>query len=489
MIQDFTPARAGLATGIIITQTLLERNRYRTPQVSPSASIALIGSGSSPIGILYTVEDQLITGSIAVGLITGSNGGSLPDDYYLALSPTSSNINFGNSITYQLSQSGVYNVIFDISSSGGSSPTLKVYNSSTVPSSFSGRATSSVFTVSSGSDLNTTANFIADFSTQYITILNDTDTGSAQTESISNIKIYHMPAFTAATPSLSGSVTQILTNYYDFNGELEGTNLVVTNGDLSNPTIITPIVYSTSSIPVAYTFPSPFFAPGVSGGFDRVTQSYSDYVQYDFEFEKTYYISFTASITGSVPEANLAIVNSDNTFANGVSSGSYANTINLDSATTIVQNYQVTGLKPLIYFLDIDGDAGVNPINLYNFVVRESELLDPEGYVVENDVQLERLNSKYMDIDFSTNPNIAVNSQAILSGSATRATIPDSNYTTARIANPRYNGCKNTSPNFNILSGSELPVVEQLTSYFAYSLGGGNTLAERSGSGNYQIGF
>ena len=289
-----------------------------------------------------------------------------------------------------------------------------------------------------------------------------------------------MPAFTAATPSLSGSVTQILTNYYDFNGELEGTNLVVTGGDLSNPTVITPIVYSTSSIPVAYTYPAPFFAPGVSGGFDRVTQSYSDYVQYDFEFEKTYYISFTASITGSVPEANLAIVNSDNTFANGVSSGSYANTINLDSATTIVQNYQVTGLKPLIYFLDIDGDAGVNPINLYNFVVRESELLDPEGYVVENDVQLERLNSKYMDVDFSTNPNIAVNSQDILSGSATKAAVQDSNYTSAKQINPRYIGCKLISStgsryegfvNQPMITGSSIGAlanVEQYCDWFAY---------------------
>jgi len=480
MFADFVPARTSLASGIIIKQTLLERNRYRTPQVSPSASIALIGSGSSSVGTPYTVEDQLITGSIAVGSTVGTNGGSLPDDYYLALNPSNYNIPFSSSVTYQLSQSGVYNIIFDVSSSGGSAATLKVYNSPTVPSSFLGRATSSVFTVSSGSDLNTTVNFIADFSSQYVTIFNDTDTGSAQTESISNIKMYHIPAFKAATPSLSGSVTQILTNYYDFNGELEGTNLVVTNGDLSNPTVITPIVYSTSSIPAAYTYPAPFFAPGVSGGFDRVTQSYSNYVQYDFNFDKTYYLSFTASITGSGPEANLAIVNSDNTFANGVSSGSYTNTINLNSATTIIQDYEVTGLKPLIYFLDIDGGATVLNINLYNFVVKESELLDPEGYVVENDVQLERLNSNYMDVDFSTNPNIAVNSQAILSGSATRAAVPDSYYTSAKQINPRYEGCKLISStgsryegfvNQPMITGSSIGAlanVEQYCDWFAY---------------------
>jgi hypothetical protein len=40
MFADFVPARTSLASGIIIKQTLLERNRYRPPQASPSASIA-----------------------------------------------------------------------------------------------------------------------------------------------------------------------------------------------------------------------------------------------------------------------------------------------------------------------------------------------------------------------------------------------------------------------------------------------------------------
>ena len=65
-----------------------------------------------------------------------------------------------------------------------------------------------------------------------------------------------------------------------------------------------------------------------------------------------------------------------------------------------------------------------------------------------------------------------------------------------RQINPRYLGSKNTTPlgsdlyPFNILGDSTLPAVEQLTSYFAYTPGGlGGTLAERSGSGNYKIGF
>ena len=50
-----------------------------------------------------------------------------------------------------------------------------------------------------------------------------------------------------------------------------------------------------------------------------------------------------------------------------------------------------------------------------------------------------------MDVDFGGNQIIAINEQSILSGSAIKATVPDSYYTTARITNPRYNGCELTT--------------------------------------------
>jgi len=77
LFDDFIPARTSLAAGIVIKQTLLERNRYRPPQVSPSTSIAWVASGST--NIPYVVEDLTITGSVDVGTIEGGNGGSMPD--------------------------------------------------------------------------------------------------------------------------------------------------------------------------------------------------------------------------------------------------------------------------------------------------------------------------------------------------------------------------------------------------------------------------
>ena len=429
MLVDFTPARTGLAAGIIIKNTLLDRNRYRTPQVSTSASLANIGSGST--NIPYIVEDQTITGSIEAGNIEGGNGGSFPN--LLGL-------------------------------------------------------TSSLFTYS----------------------------GSVNIDQV----------WSGSTPSLSGSIPFTESAQLEFyNGQLSGSNLVVTNGNLTDYEVITPTVYTTSSISVAYTYPAGFYASGVDQGWPRVTSSISNYINYDFKFEKTYYLSFTASVTNPVSSGgiNMVVVNSDLSFVNGISSGSTAQqiqqgAINLQSGVNIISNYEISGVLPRIFFLNIDGGFSVtppdNPITISDFVIKESTLSNPDGFVIENDVEISRPSSKYMDVDFTTNAITAVNEQDILSGSATRATVPDSYYTTARIINPRYLGSKNTSPDYNTLgdvilinsssldpcnptttstltvSGSKLPAIDYLTSYFAYTPGGlGNTLAERSGSGNYKIGF
>jgi hypothetical protein len=77
MLQDFIPARSDLAAGIVVKQHVLERNKYPVPQVTLTASLANITSGST--NIPYVVQDQTITASILVGHITGSNGGTMPD--------------------------------------------------------------------------------------------------------------------------------------------------------------------------------------------------------------------------------------------------------------------------------------------------------------------------------------------------------------------------------------------------------------------------
>ena len=395
MLKDFTPARTGLASGIIIKQHLLERNRYRTPQVTTSASLANIGSGST--NIPYIVEDQTITGSIEIGTIEGGNGGSMPDL-------------FGQ--------------------------------------------TSSLFVYPGAVDIN---------------------------------QVWY-----GSTPSLSGSVPFTESAQLEFyNGQLSGSNLVVTDGNLAKYTVITPVVYTTSSVSASYTYPTFFYSFPLSDSWNRVTSSAANYINYDFEFEKTYYLSFTATVSNSMPSEgiNMVIVNSDLSFANGVTSGSISQqtqqgAFNLQTGVNTIIDYEVTGLLPKIYFLNINGTFAVtppqNPIVISNFVVKESVLSDPNGYVVANDVEINRPSSKFMDVDFQTNAITAVNEQDILSGSATPATVPDSYYTTARIINPRYTGCETISPtgsvyegyvNQPMVSGSsigKLANIEQYCNWFAY---------------------
>lgn len=69
MIKDFVPARAGLATGVIVKQHILERNRYRTPQAqwendTYTGSVATLSTGYDTGSVIYT--------------FTGGTGGSLP---------------------------------------------------------------------------------------------------------------------------------------------------------------------------------------------------------------------------------------------------------------------------------------------------------------------------------------------------------------------------------------------------------------------------
>ena len=108
-------------------------------------------------------------------------------------------------------------------------------------------------------------------------------------------------------------------------------------------------------------------------------------------------------------------------------------------------------------------------------------IFEKTNFILGNELEVFENNfSKYMDVNFSTNPNIAVNSQAILSGSATKAAVQDSNYTSAKQINPRYIGCTLISPtgsrsegfvNQPMTTGSSIGAlanVEQYCDWFAY---------------------
>ena len=365
-IQDFTPARTSLAAGIIIKNTLLDRNRYPVPQVSPSASIAFIGSGST--NIPYVVEDQTITGSISVGNIEGGNGGSMPD----LLGQTSSLYAYPNAVN--ITQS-----------------------------------------------------------------------------------------WTGSTPSTSGSVpfTQISQEEF-FNGQLSGSNLVVTNGILSDCNVEIIQVYSTSSI---------------NGPFTGITFYYFN--GFDFQTDKTYYLTFTeTNDAAALGSGAIQITDSSNVLGNQriiySGSGDLA-----PGASRTINNLEVQGIIPPLVFSNTNTLAYLT-VTAFTASVA---FIDQDCEVIAGDVQINRLSNKYMDVDFSSNQIIAVNEQTILNGNATRAAVPDSYYTSARQINSRYIGKELASSNLNKWTEGDISYGKSVTvgnpeSYFVYFNNVGSTSPE-----------
>ena len=75
MIADWTPARTDLASGIVIKQTVLERNKYPVPQIDTETTTSFQMQNNP-----FVFQNIEVTGSpIIMYTITGSNGGSMPD--------------------------------------------------------------------------------------------------------------------------------------------------------------------------------------------------------------------------------------------------------------------------------------------------------------------------------------------------------------------------------------------------------------------------
>jgi hypothetical protein len=94
MIRDFVPARTSLASGVVIKQTLLERNRYPEPQVDTYSTIANIGVNNSSSAFLIpgndTVSVSISYPITASGVTSLSITGSITEDaidsiYYIRL--------------------------------------------------------------------------------------------------------------------------------------------------------------------------------------------------------------------------------------------------------------------------------------------------------------------------------------------------------------------------------------------------------------------
>jgi len=409
MIKDYVPARTSLATGIVIKQHLLERNKYPVPQVNTYTTTSYYGSGSTPPPTWnspFVFQNLEITGSpIQMYEINGGTGGTMPN-------------------------------LFGLTSS------------------------------------------------QY--------TGN----NVVNIT----QSWTGSTPSLTGSVIFTQSSQIEFfDGELSGSILEVENGELNEDN---PYKLASTQLLTYDTIGSNSLTnPGAGGIYWNVGTGTDGFILYLYvdelyinEIDKnginielalnnlnagdkiTFTVAFAVNatpITRTVTGTISSIFNTSPSVYKITFQGAF-----LNSTTTIFTPYTLG--DPFTY--DDAFDINIDLIPFLN----DSAGFDYSSYnPVINNVVISRPNEEFFDVDFSSNAITAVNKNVIISasrgsGSATPSTVPASNYTTARITNPRYNGSTTTSPTGSItqlyvnqamISGSSIGAVANVEDYcnwFAY---------------------
>jgi len=173
-------------------------------------------------------------------------------------------------------------------------------------------------------------------------------------------------------------------------------------------------------------------------------------------FRLTVDISRSLNMNLSITEYTHSIVPHDSRFSPIPSPFAY-NNYNVPSLdTSVVSN-----------FFGINDEAGGNILPFYLALDCQPTLNNyinsrPSAYI---------MNVSYNNI---TGSIIPVNFLQILSGSATKASVPDSNYSVARSIIPRYDGSKSTSAQYNIWSPTDkgtfgkLPTIDLRKTYFSY---------------------
>jgi hypothetical protein len=445
MLADWVPARTDLASGIIIKQHLLERNKYPVPQASISTSIANVASAST--NIPFYQQNILFTGSIPMETITGSDGGTLPD----LNGQTSSIILPGN---YNTTVTQVWN--------GSNSGPLGVvpFTDSYQYEFFDGAFSGSEIVVTTQS-LNPDNILLID-QALYPTIadyqnLNVITSASLSASGIADIVI------------IPYNRLQRSINYYNTSSYTYSPNFN-TVADIS--LYIKVFVNGTSSA-------SKFINVGLyENGTNLITPITADqilfYIPSTSPFSQTAEQSFTFK---NIPLKSGSYYNIYMQNTNGVviTSSYYSDT----SWTVSVVNPQTSGYP--------------NDPNIYQQSSFPGNLeLYPEYNAILNNVYTNRLSDQYFDVDYSQQGVLPVNQGVIISQSAVHAQVQDSNYTLARNINPRYVGSKNTSAKYNTYtvgdsSYGKKAAIDDFVDYFVYFDYIESSSPEYPGGGNIHL--
>ena len=263
MIKDFIPVKTSLASGLVVKQHLLERNKYKQPTAQP------------PI-------NELLTGSITTGFISGSTGGMF-NPYNNSFNFTTTTVSPVYSASYSnfpldnpftsLSQNlDLRGANFTTNAPGIDFFTsyINTSNPNSVPNlwvsilDIDGLKVNNVFISGSGFTGNSLRALVLNITSNNIVLANGyaiSDEGAAVQNptltfftssagnsigfpgdpvTTTNYTFDSIPQFNVTqsynitTPSLLGNITQVHQSQDEFyNGELSGSIVLVTNGELN----------------------------------------------------------------------------------------------------------------------------------------------------------------------------------------------------------------------------------------------------------------
>ena len=262
---------------------------------------------------------------------------------------------------------------------------------------------------------------------------------------------------------------------YDLTGSIEGSYLdpVTFTGNYTN---LSPSTLTSITDPFNFVIP-------ITIGEDEVGDGYSlnTYAQKDIYIHATGSVHFEVnSGTGGAitPRVRLLKINKDNTTTTLDDDVLSPNILHTD--TTLTRSFEVSynipsGSSPgEIYYVglirqgistDIILSSSFSDTSLLYLTSSLSSGLTletiPEPYLSNNfnralDCQpllnnaiINRSSNHHQDIDYGSGVITPTNFELLISGSALRASVQDSNYTSLRHINPRYNGSRTTSQKLN----------------------------------------
>ena len=545
MIKDFVPARTSLASGIVIKQHILERNKVPQPQVDTNSTIAYYPSGSTNNQPL-TFQNILVSGTIApqwndynAGTVENPNGG------------TAGVFEMFNGTAFAPSGSNIFNLTQSWSESiQNASGSINVIHNSQ-DEFYNGEFGGSVLTVTTQSLNAPFPNDVIEFSytpvryspqnyglsssdpfAQYQFL--DALTVPAQGE-ILLLRAYRIPLPDGSiSPGLSSPYVKI--HKFDKNGVNndialgQATKLRIKYTTLSNYVTIGNILtiaehptyflykvsslgsdtadnyikdYSVSASNINPLSPAPStqYILGNGNSFTTITGNSSGFYNsstgyYTIPQTANVQLIISASITTDSthitgnPFFALYSVDSTNSFTFLQSSSIQ---IGSNITTRLSSSYYPLGTEALIAFIQT---PSVGPFTLksgsfsitqsidpsseeYDSVIIEPYITEPNFYNSDNNALLnsvsdQRENSYALDVDYTAGVLPPINFNALINGTATPATTPDSNYTSKKSTLLKYDGSKSTSKRLNQWTQGDtgtygkLPTVESLKTYIAY---------------------